>query len=140
MPQNFRNSGFQFLPHLRVLHHEALVEQTPVVAGGGWQAMGVKTCRPDMPQIFRILGFQVFRFSGFLRMHQSGHLGVGGEPVSEGGKNRSDSGPDWPPGAFSGGGQATGHGGGRARRHGRLWWDFALNPVRQIFSLMGGGW
>ena len=39
-------------------------------------------------------------------MHPSGHLGVGGEPVSEGGKNRSDSTPERPQVAFS----AVGHG------------------------------
>ena len=44
----------------------------------------------------------------------------------------SDSCPEWPPGRFRGAGRQRVWG-GRARRHGRLWWDFVLEPVRSPF-------
>ena len=133
--QDFRFSVFQdFSPHLRVLHHEALVKQT-TVAVGGWQAMGVKTCRSDRAPDFQ--DFRIFRFSGFLRMHPSGHLGVGGEPVSEGGKTAPTRAQSGRQGRFRRVGRRRAWG-GQARRHGRLWWDFALQPVRQ--TAMGNKW
>jgi hypothetical protein len=65
-----------------------------------------------MLQIFRILGFQVFRNSDFLRMHPSGHLGLGGEGVRAGGRAAGGLrlGPRVAAWAFSAGGQATGYG------------------------------
>jgi hypothetical protein len=77
--------------------------------------MGVKTCRPDMPQIFRFSGFQEFRFSGIQifrffedapirsprRGRRTGFSGRQKLPLST---------PEWPQVAVSVGGQATGHG------------------------------